>query len=776
MSESGNTADWELSADSCAHTHGAQTHTCGTHIHGEACAHGATCSPGNTGTCGVTCSHCDIRAHGAVRDERAEKIRAILLVVVGALFAASLPLYFLKHVQIYTQIATVLLILAWFLAGFPVIRQALSNIVRGRIFDEYFLMTVATVGALALGEFAEAAAVMLFYRLGEHLESRALNRSRRSIAALTDIAPEVAYRLIDGNAVATEPGAVRVGEIIAVRAGERIPLDGEVVSGVSELDMRSLTGESLPLAVSPGQTILSGALNLNGLLHIRVTRPYSDSTVSKILALTETALERKSRSEQLITRFARVYTPIVVGLAVLVALLPPLFFGAAWTVWLPRALNFLVVSCPCALVISIPLSFFGGIGIAARHGILVKGSNVLERLAVLRGIAFDKTGTLTEGRFTVTEVRPLTDMSKGDLLALAARLEQGSTHPLAQGIIEAATTSSDVANEGAENVAPGAEVAPGTSAFCTNCEIDQASYKIDLATWKEIPGKGVTARSRDNQVRYLLGNVGLLSEFMADSGSGTEGLVKKITSATTEAQAGTTLSWLARIGGDGEFEVKGGQRMTLLGYIASSDIVKPEAREAIRELRRLGLRRLEMLSGDGTGSAERVGRELELDGWTAELLPGDKVARLTEMRTEPEKDRVRAPLSIELGRAGGTVGFVGDGINDAPVLAAADVGVAMGGVGSDAAIEAADAVLMTDDPLLLPRAMRISRATLRNARQNMALALGIKTLVLILSVFGLVNMWAAVFADVGVTLLAIGNALRLLRHRGEERLNRQLCD
>ncbi|NLZ70459.1 MAG: heavy metal translocating P-type ATPase [Clostridiaceae bacterium] len=755
------------------HTHDAACTHGAAYMHDTACTHSAAHTHARTLTDtaqnthshahehGAGCAHCDIRAHGAKRDERAEKIRAILLIMAGVLFAVGLLLYFLKHAQIYAQIAITLLVLAWLLAGFPVIRQALSNIIRGRIFDEYFLMTVATVGALALGEFAEAAAVMLFYRLGEYLESRALNRSRRSIAALMDIAPEVAYRLVDDNVVATEPDAVQVGEIIVVRAGERIPLDGEVVSGVSELDTRSLTGESLPLAVAPGQTILSGSLNLNGLLYMRVTHPYADSTVSKILALTETALERKSRSEQLITRFARVYTPIVVGLAVLVALLPPLFLGASWTVWLPRALNFLVVSCPCALVISIPLSFFGGIGIAARRGILVKGSNVLERLAALCGLAFDKTGTLTEGRFTVTEVRSFTDMSKADLLALAARLEQGSTHPLAQGIIEAAangTPSTEIAPDALAAIATSdmTDGAAASSVSHTNCE-------VDVATWEEISGKGVTVQSKDKQVRYLLGNVGLLREFMEEKGSGTDGLVKKIDNATAKAQAGTTLTWVARIGEEGEFAAGTGRWLTLLGYIGSSDIVKPAAREAIHALRQLNLRQLEILSGDCAGMVERVGRELELDGWRAELLPADKVARLTEIRTELATNGGLNRLGRWQRQSGGTVGFVGDGINDAPVLAVADVGVAMGGVGSDAAIEAADTVLMTDDPLLLPQAIRISRATLQNARQNMVLALGIKTLVLILSVCGLVNMWAAVFADVGVTLLAIGNALRLLR-------------
>ena len=582
----------------------------------------------------------------------------------------------------------VLFLIPYAVIGWDVLWKAIRNIAHGQVFDENFLMAIATVGAFALGEYPEGVAVMLFYQVGELFQSYAVGRSRQSIAALMDIRPDYANIEQDGKLVQVDPEDVAVGDTIVIKAGEKIPLDGVVLEGSSAVDTAALTGESLPRDVDPGDDVVSGCINQSGLLKVRVTKVFGESTVAKILDLVENSSSKKARAENFITRFARYYTPVVVIGAVLLAVLPPLLFGGDWSDWLQRALIFLVISCPCALVISVPLSFFGGIGGASKQGILVKGSNYLEALAKTETVVFDKTGTLTKGTFQVTAVHP-DRISKGELLELAAMAESYSEHPISRSLREAYQKPVD------------------------------ASRVTDV---EEISGHGVRAKVDGHDV--YAGN----GKWMDRIGA----------SWRNCHRTGTVV----HVAVDGEYA----------GHIVISDAVKPDAAAAIEALKREGVKKTVMLTGDVKAVGEAVAREIGIDEVHAELLPGDKV------------DQVERLLKNTSGK--GKLAFVGDGINDAPVLSRADIGIAMGGLGSDAAIEAADIVLMDDKPSKLAVAVRISRKTLRIVRQNIVFALGIKLLFLALGAFGMANMWEAVFADVGVSVLAILNASRALRTSG----------
>lgn len=570
-----------------------------------------------------------------------------------------------------------LLLMSWLLCGLEIAIKAVKNIGHGQIFDENFLMTLATVGAFALMDFDEGAAVMLFFQVGELFQSIAVERSRRSVAALMDLRPDVALVLRDGEPEECDPEEVEAGDLLRVLPGQRIPVDGVVVEGSSSVDTAKITGESVPADVTPGDRVLSGCINISGILTIRAESEYASSTVARILDLMESATEGKSATESLITRFARYYTPCVVAGAVILALLPPFFDGWQFAKWITRALNFLVVSCPCALVISVPLSFFGGMGAVSRAGMIAKGGVALENLAKAKVAVFDKTGTLTTGTFAVTQVRTA-GMERDQLLRLVAGAESASSHPIARAIVAAA-----------------------------------GARETRVENLKEIPGRGISAVVEGHQV--FAGNRLLMEE----SGFTPE-----------EVQAGGTAVYAAV---DGRYA----------GCILLEDTVKPGAREALAELDTLGIRETVMLTGDREHAAASVAKRLGLTRWFAGLLPQDKVERVRELQ-----------------KSGDTLIFVGDGVNDAPVLALAGVGVAMGGIGSDAAVEASDLVLLKDDLRSLPKAIRISRKTMAVARQNIVFALAVKFIVLLLSIFGIATMWLAVFADVGVAVLAILNATR----------------
>ncbi|MBE6621484.1 MAG: cadmium-translocating P-type ATPase [Ruminococcaceae bacterium] len=569
--------------------------------------------------------------------------------------------------------------------GFPVLKKAVSGILRGQIFDENFLMALATAGALIIGEYPEAVFVLLFYEIGELFESIAVGRSRRSIAALMDLHPDAATVEREGALVTVSPEEVAVGEVIVIRPGEKIPLDGTVLEGSSSVNTAALTGEAVPRDVEAGDGVLSGCINGAGRLRVRIIKPYGESTAVKILRLVEEAAARKAKTEGFITRFAAYYTPAVVMGALLIAVLPPLFIGG-WRDWIYRALNFLVISCPCALVISVPLTFFAGIGSASKNGILVKGSHFLEQLASCRVLALDKTGTLTEGSFHVTEVCPLQG-SREELLALAALAESDSTHPIAKSLRTACGESLD---------------------------------RSRMGGIRELSGRGVEAVIDGTTV--LVGNARMMAE--------------QSISVAAPAASGTTV-YVAR---EGE----------LLGYIRISDTLKPEAAEALSALRRMGVRRQVMLTGDTEAAAKEVAEALQLDEYRAALLPDGKVRAVERLLSEK--------------RRGDTLAFVGDGINDAPVLALADVGVAMGALGSDAAIEAADVVIMDDDLRRMVKAVSVARKTRGIVRQNIVFSLAVKFAVLLFSALGLVSLWEAVFADVGVMVLAVLNAMRAMKN------------
>lgn len=573
----------------------------------------------------------------------------------------------------------VVCVIAYLLAGFSVLKEAVENIAHGEIFDENFLMAVASLGAFCIGDYPEAVAVMLLYEIGEWMQDKAVGSSRASIEALINVRPDHA-NLISGGAITTvKAESVTVGDIILVRPGERVPLDGEVIEGCSVVDTSALTGESLPRQWSAGSMALAGCVNQNGLLKIRVTKPFGESSVSRIMAMVEEAQENKAQPEQFITRFARIYTPAVCGIAVLVALLPPLLGMGAWVTYIHKALAFLVISCPCALVISVPLSFFSGIGCASHNGILMKGSSHLEALACVEIAAFDKTGTLTKGEFSVTDLACAEGISDAWLLEVAACCESQSTHPLARSILKE-----------------------------YGVEVDSSR----LRGIRELPGLGVQAQ--------LDGRIAL---------AGKPELLAGV-DITTEV-AGTTTVYVAY---DGQY----------LGCIGLSDTLKPDTAEAIHALQGLGLHNLTMLSGDRQDIAEHIAQEVGLDNAWGQLLPEEKVSHLTALKKL------------------GSVVYTGDGINDAPVLAAADVGVAMGGLGSDAAMEAADVVIMTDNLSRLPLAIRIARRTMTIAKENIAFSIIVKVIILTLSLLMDIGLWLAVFADVGVCMLAILNSLRAL--------------
>ena len=579
----------------------------------------------------------------------------------------------------------VLYLIPYGIIGWDVLWRAIRNIKNGQVFDENFLMSVATVGAFGCGEYPEAVAVMLFYQVGELFQSVAVDRSRKSISALMDIRPDYANIEQNGKLVQVDPEEVSVGDVIVVKAGERVPLDGTVLEGASSLDTAALTGESLPRDVQAGDEVISGCVNLTGVLHVRVNKPFGESTVAKILDLVENSSSKKAKAENFITRFARYYTPAVVFAALALAALPPLLGMGPWLMWVQRALNFLVVSCPCALVISIPLSFFGGIGGASKQGILVKGGNYLEALAQAGIVVFDKTGTLTKGTFEVTAVHPQ-QVSEGELLELAALAERFSDHPISRSI-QAACQSAPDPNR--------------------------------VTDAKEIAGHGVQAVVDGKTV--LAGNQKLMDQF-------------HIPFEDSCHHVGTII----HVAVDGVY----------LGHIVIADQVKEGAEQALRALKAAGVRKTVMLTGDSQAVGQAVAQQLGLDEVHAELLPGDKVDQVERLlQTKGPKEQLV---------------FVGDGINDAPVLSRADIGVAMGAMGSDAAIEAADIVLMDDDLNKLPVAVRIARKTLRIVRENIVFALAVKFLVLILSALGKANMWWAVFADVGVSVIAILNSMRML--------------
>ncbi len=614
-----------------------------------------------------------------------QKQTLIRILCGGALYAVFLVVFHLVSAPWYVELIGSLVPYA--LVGWDVVYKAARGIGHGQIFDEQFLMVVATAGAYGCGEYGEAVAVMLFYQVGEWFQSYAVGRSRKSISDLMDICPEYANMEEGGEIRQVDPDEVEVGSIILVKPGERIPLDGIVVEGTSQVDTSALTGESVPRVVRPGDELISGCVNGSEVLRVRTTKEFDDSTVAKILELVENSAEKKGKVENFITRFARYYTPAVVIAAVILAVIPPLVLGggALWGVWIQRACIFLVISCPCALVISVPLSFFGGIGAASKNGILVKGSTYMELLAKLDTVVFDKTGTLTRGTFAVTQVLPEKGTSEGALLELAALAEHYSNHPIARSI-EAA------------------------------CERTPDYSRVSEA--QEQAGRGIRAHVEGRTV--LAGNLRLMEE------------------AGLSVQPCSAIGTCVYLAADGRY----------LGCIVISDELKADAREAIAGLKAAGIAKTVMLTGDRREVGEAVAASLGIDQVHAQLLPGDKVAQLEALLVEEPKGKKLA--------------FVGDGINDAPVLTRADVGIAMGAMGSDAAIEAADVVLMDDLPSKIPLAVSIAKKTVCIAWENIIFALGIKLLFLALGAVGIANMWEAVFADVGVAVIAILNAMRAL--------------
>ena len=602
-------------------------------------------------------------------------------IIIGAAVLATAVLLSLNNE--WLQIA--LFIISYIIVGGDVVKRAVKNIFKGQVFDENFLMSIATIGAFFIGEYPEGVAVMLFYQVGELFQSYAVGKSRKSIASLMDIRPDYANVKKGDELVKVDPDEVQIGDIIVIKAGEKIPLDGKVIEGSSMIDTSALTGESVPRKVEVGSDILSGCININGVITVEVTKEFGESTVSKILDLVENASSKKSNSEQFITKFARYYTPVVVIIAVFLAIIPPLVIdGATFSDWIYRALAFLVVSCPCALVISIPLSFFGGIGGASKKGVLVKGSNYLEALAETEIVVFDKTGTLTKGVFNVQEIHP-EGVSKEELLELTAHAESYSNHPISLSLKRA--YSKEIDNERILDV-------------------------------EEISGHGVIATVDGKKV--MAGNIKLMK--MMD----------------IPYFKGELIGTIVHVAVNNKY----------IGYIVIADEVKEDSAQAIKELKAANIKQTVMLTGDNKSIGSKVAKELGLDKVYAELLPADKVEKLEELFSQKSKK--------------GKLAFVGDGINDAPVLARADIGIAMGGLGSDAAIEAADVVIMTDEPSKIATAMKISKKTLKIAHQNIVFAIGIKIIVLILSAFGIATMWTAIFADVGVTIIAVLNAFRAL--------------
>ena len=609
------------------------------------------------------------------------KKKKIKIVIALILFFIALIVNFSNE-----WINNTIYMIAYIIVGLEIIKKAVRNIRRGKIFDENFLMTVATIGAFLIGEFPEAVAVMLFYQIGELFQSYAVDKSRKSIASLMDIRPDFANVERNGKITKVSPEEVKIGETIIIKPGEKIPLDGYIIEGKSSIDTKALTGETIPLDVEKGKEVLSGSINLNGVLKVEVKKEFGESTVSKILNLVENASSKKSKSENFITKFATYYTPIVVIIAVFLAVLPPLLFeGASFSEWVYRALSFLVVSCPCALVISIPLSFFGGIGAASKMGILIKGSNYLEQLSNLETVVFDKTGTLTKGTFEVQKIEAI-GISKEELLKITAYAESFSNHPISLSVKRA-----------------------------YGKEIDEKQ----IEKTQELSGLGIEAII-DNKC-VLVGNEKLMKE--------------KNIKYSKSNDIGTILY----VAVNGEFK----------GYILIADEIKKEAKKTIEDLKKNNIKQTVMLTGDRSSVGQDVARKLGLDEVYTELLPTEKVEKVEKLLKQKSKK--------------GKLVFVGDGINDAPVLAISDIGIAMGGLGADSSIEAADIVLMTDELSKIVDAIKLSKRTMKIVKQNIIFAIFIKILVLILSAFGISTMWEAVFADVGVSIIAIINALRVLR-------------
>lgn len=673
------------------HKHGSSSceYGCG-HDHGDGHVHDDGCG----------CGH----DHGAPVERR-----EVIKVAAGfVIFAVAMVLSHTGQ-TILGQPVTWLFLLSYAIVGYEVLWTAVKNILKGQVFDENFLMSIATVGALLIGEFDEAVAVMLFYQVGELFQDYAVGKSRASIAGLMNIRPDYANLKWNDKITKVSPEAIEIGQQIIIKAGEKVPLDGIVLEGIASLDTSALTGESAPRVVEPGSEILSGCINENGLLTVKVTKKFGESTVSKILELVENSQDKKAKTENFITRFARYYTPAVVVLALAIAIIPPLVIsGAVFSDWLYRGLLFLVISCPCALVISIPLGFFGGIGGASKCGVLIKGSNYLEALSKAEIVAFDKTGTLTKGSFKVKKLQPVQGVSEADLLKYCAYAESYSNHPIARSITKEYESSSQAGNDPADKN-----------------ETDEKSI-IDqslITANEEIAGHGMRIEMQGTEI--LAGN----QKLMKKCGITCE-------NARNQASQESTCVHVAKEG-------------TYLGAIYVGDELKPDAKAAVAELKREGIKKTVMLTGDAMAAARGVAEEVGVDEFYGELLPGDKVHRLEELLSETSEK--------------GMLAYVGDGINDAPVLARADVGIAMGGLGSDAAIEAADIVLMTDEVSKLVQAKRISSKTMKIVKQNIVFAIGVKVAVLALGAFGIATMWEAVFADVGVAVIAIINATRTLR-------------
>lgn len=618
-----------------------------------------------------------------MQEEKQTLKRDIIIILLGAALFVGVWIYTSSQPNINQWLMLGLFLVPYLVLGFEIISDAIIKLLHGELFDEYFLMTVASIGALCIGEYPEAVAVMLFFRIGECFEDYAVDKSRRSIAELMGIRPDYACVEVDGVLQKFDPNTIPVGTVITVTPGERIPLDGVIMDGESSVDTSALTGESMPRTVKKGQQVVSGCVNLSGVLRIRVSSTYKESTVSKMLELVEHSANSKSRREALVTRFAKVYTPVVVALAVLLAVIPSLVDGN-WLEWIRRALIFLVISCPCALVISVPLSFFGGIGCASKHGILIKGSTYLEALADTSTVVMDKTGTVTEGSFSVTGVEPI-GISGADLITLAAAAECYSSHPIALSLRKA----------------------------CKNLPDRRLVTNV-----RELTGRGIEANVCGRRV--LVGNAALMTS---------NGITPK-----TPTEHAT----IVHVAADGIYG----------GYIVIDDRIKDGAKQAVSDLYRLGVESTVMLTGDGKRTAQAVATALGVNNVYSELLPSDKVIAVEELLRQKHT---------------GTLLFVGDGINDAPVLARSDVGIAMGALGSDAAVEAADVVLMDDDVRKLPLAIEISQHTVGIAKQNIAFSLTVKFVIMLLGALGIAGMWLAVFADVGVLILAVLNATRTLR-------------
>ena len=634
--------------------------------------------------------HCDDHGHDDDDDdEQSPKTRIIRLIVGAVLFIVGFVLFKIETVALYITLPV--LVVAYIILGYDVVLKAIRNILRGKVFDENFLMALSTVGAFAVGEYPEAVAVMLFYQIGEFFEDMAVDNSRKSISKLMDIRPDSANLMRDGELITVHPAEVNVGDVIVVKPGEKIPLDGEVIDGESSLDTCALTGESVPRNAIVGDHVLSGCICQSGVLTVRVEKEFGESTASKILDLVENATSKKAPAENFISKFAHYYTPIVVISALILAIVPGIITGN-WSEWIYRGFVFLVISCPCALVISVPLTFFGGLGAASRRGVLIKGSNYLEALNDLQSIVFDKTGTLTKGVFKVTNLSPENGFSDTELLTYAAKAESFSNHPIAKSVVAEyrLKTGKDIESE-------------------------------NLSDYTEISGHGVSVV--DDGKKILVGNTKLMDS-------------ENVTFEENDA-VGTKIY----VSIDGKFA----------GSIVISDEIKEDSKEAIEKLHSLGVKNTVMLTGDNKTIAEAVAKEIGIDEYHAELLPQNKVDNLEKI------------MENTTGNGSGKTAFVGDGINDAPVLARADIGIAMGALGSDAAIEAADVVLMTDEPSKLIDAVEVAKMTKRIVTQNIVFALSIKVILLALGALGIAGMWLAIFGDVGVMILAVLNSMRMLK-------------